>query len=454
MESQMPQILCWDGKNAFSEALLEQLKIKGLVVTCVPVDELLAKVVKGEYDGVVLNFSEEPTPIESALIQELKEIDDQIPIFVLAPQASVATAVEFMKQGIADFLILPAGAETLGDRLLHQAHRYRLTRRVYQMEPMLQPVGNFMGIVGQSESMLQLFETIETVAKTKATVLILGESGVGKELVAAAIHHLSTRNTHRFIDINCGAIPHELLENELFGHERGAYTGAERRYIGSFERAQGGTLFLDEICEMDLALQAKILRVLQEKHFFRVGGNEEVEVDVRVIAATNRNIEQEVKAGRFREDLYYRLNVIPMTVAPLRERRADIPLLAKHFLIRYAREQEKIMHEIHHEAIEALVSYDWPGNVRELENTIQRVVALYNDSTVKLKHLPLEIRKKRKVIEIKSSETKISPLEEVEKAAIAEALRHLEGNMVMAAKLLNIGQATLYRKVRKYGIER
>ncbi|MFO1518461.1 MAG: sigma-54 dependent transcriptional regulator [bacterium] len=296
------------------------------------------------------------------------------------------------------------------------------------------------------------------MAKSKATVLILGESGTGKELVAKAIHSLSDRSKNKFIDLNCGAIPKELLENELFGHEKGAYTSADRRYIGSFERANGGTLFLDEICEMDLPLQVKLLRVLQERSFLRIGGSEKIDIDVRIVAATNRNIQEEVHAGRFREDLYYRLNVVPIVMPPLRERREDIPLLAKHFLNIYSSRNDKLFIDFHPDVVDALMSYDWPGNVRELENVIERVIVLHNDSQVKMKHLPDSfqglLKKEWKGASSPSaSASLILPLKDLERRAIEQAMKKYKSNIGKVAKALEIGQATLYRKLNKYKLK-
>ena len=307
--------------------------------------------------------------------------------------------------------------------------------------------------------MQEIFQTIQLVAKTGATVLILGESGTGKELVARAVHYHSTRVGRKFIDINCGAIPRELLENELFGHERGAFTGAERRYLGCCERADGGTLFLDEISEMDPVLQVKLLRFLQERSFMRIGGNESIKVDVRIIAATNKNLEKLVQEGKFREDLFYRLNVVPILMPPLRDRSEDIPLLAKHFLENFSHKNEKIFIDFSAEALQALMAYEWPGNVRELENAIERVVVLNNDTKVKLPHLPdfmqtVDQSAKRPAVPavLKKEGGGVVPLEVMERYLIEEALRQCTGNVAEAARKLQIGQATMYRKIKQYGL--
>jgi transcriptional regulator with PAS, ATPase and Fis domain len=308
--------------------------------------------------------------------------------------------------------------------------------------------------------MREIFNMIRMVAKSNATVLVTGESGTGKELVAKAVHNLSDRRKKKFLDINCGAIPRELLENELFGHEKGAYTGADKRYLGSCERAHEGTLFLDEISEMDPLLQVKLLRFLQERSFMRIGGNESILVDLRVIAATNRDISVDVESGRFREDLFYRLNVVPIHIPPLRERRDDVPILSKHFLGKYVEKNDKIFLDFTPQAMEILMAYDWPGNVRELENIIERVVVLNNDSRVKVSHLPVQIQKRSEELSGGPSDPsmapldgqRIIPLDMVEKYAIEVALKRCLGNVSEAARKLKIGQATLYRKIKQYDL--
>jgi DNA-binding NtrC family response regulator len=365
-----------------------------------------------------------------------------------------------MKNGAADCLRFPLNQERLQIAVSNAVRLYNLTKRIYLLENQAGWRGVFDDIVGRSQKMQEVFQLISTVAKSNATVLILGASGTGKELVAKAIARHSPRAREPFIDINCGAIPKELLENELFGHERGAYTGADKRYIGCCERAHRGTLFLDEICEMDPLLQVKILRLLQERTFNRVGGNEPMTVDIRFIAATNRDIMQEVKRGVFREDLFYRLNVVPIVIPLLKERIEDVPLIAKHFLEKFSTKNEKVFVDIDPSAMECLMKYDWPGNVRELENVIERVVVLHNDSKIKVKHLPPSLQKF--VAESKQSRPaafkfddgqKILPLEQIEKYAIEAALAKCMGNIGSAADQLKIGQATLYRKIKQYGLK-
>ena len=396
------------------------------------------------------------------LVEQVRASDDNLPVVVVARDRALENAVAAMRAGAYDYLSYPADGEKLRHSISNAMRLYGLTKRVFLLESQMGWRGSLDDMVGASPQMQEIFQMIRMVAKSNATVLITGESGTGKELVARAIHRHSARTRSPSIDINCGAIPRELLENELFGHERGAYTGADRRYIGSCERADGGTLFLDEISEMDPLLQVKLLRFLQERSFTRVGGNDPIKVDVRIVTATNRDIAREVSEGRFREDLYYRLNVVPIHIPPLRERREDIPLLAKHFLEKYSSKNEKIFLDFAPQALEAMVGYGWPGNVRELENIVERVVVLNNDSRVKLAHLPPFVQESRQCashsVEMADASMapmdggRILPLDLVEKYAIEAALKRCLGSVSEAARKLKVGQATLYRKIRQYGL--
>ncbi len=414
-------------------------------------------------DCVVLLIENPDTQGTIELIDGLKGMDDNLPVLVLTRSKSAENAVAAMKAGAFDYLMMPVEMEKIHNVINNAIRLYTLIKRVYLLENQVNTQTALGSIIGQSPQMLEIFNMIRMVGKSNATVLIIGESGTGKELVAQAIHDFSLRKKNIFLDINCGAIPRELLENELFGHERGAYTGADKRYIGSCERAEGGTLFLDEISEMDPLLQVKLLRFLQERSFMRIGGNESISVDVRIVAATNRAIEDEVKNGNFREDLYYRLNVVPIHVPPLRDRKEDIPLLAKHFLDKYTAKNNKIFLDFSADALEYLIRYEWPGNVRELENIIERVVVLNNDSRVKVDHLPEQI-KNAPQSEIAESDYveasmapldggRIIPLELVEKYAIESALKRCLGNVSETARKLQIGQATLYRKIKQFALK-
>jgi Nif-specific regulatory protein len=308
-------------------------------------------------------------------------------------------------------------------------------------------------IIGQSDRMQEVFEIIHRISPSKATVLLLGESGTGKELVAKAIHYMSPLSKGPFIKFNCASIPEGLLESELFGHEKGAFTGATTVRKGRFELANNGTIFLDEIGDLPLGLQPKILRILQEREFERVGGEKTIKVNVRIIAATSRNLEQLVKEGRFREDLYYRLNVIPIMLPPLRERREDIPLLIEHFLMRFNRENHKSV-KINPDVIDLLMEYDWPGNVRELENTIERLVIMSKEDTITAMDIPSNIKNHilKQKISVKEIDTLPTTLFEIEKAKIIEALKKTNGNQAKAARLLGLTQRQIGYKIKKYKI--
>jgi len=409
-------------------------------------------------ESVVFYMDNIPREGTNHIFELIRVYDDNLPFLVITQSKTLEEAVAIMKAGAYDYFSLPLDKSKLVHSMTNAIRLYGLTKRVFLLESQMGWKDSFDDMIGASPCMREVFGLIQMVAKSNATVLVLGGSGTGKELVAKAIHRHSARCHKMFLDINCGAIPRELLENEMFGHERGAYTGADRRYIGSFERAHGGTIFLDEISEMEPKLQVKLLRFLQERAFNRVGGAEAINVDVRIVAATNQDLTKFVEEGRFREDLYYRLNVVPIVLPPLRERPDDIPLLAKYFLQKISLKNEKIFLDFAPQVIEAFLSYDWPGNVRELENVIERIVVLNNDTRVKINHLPpvmREISKKTTMPFVSSlapDEQKIIPLDLVERYAIETALHHCMGNVAEAARKLKIGQATLYRKIKEYGL--
>ncbi len=408
---------------------------------------------------VVLLYCE-GIPLEKGrqMLARFREKDEALPIIFMSQTKDVNEAVEIMKGGAFDYIQIPPDLDKLKISVGRAIKSGDIQKRLKLLETQVGWEGRLDDIVGSSPQMQEVFQLIQTVAKSNATVLIIGESGTGKELVAKAIHRHSERAQNKFIDINCGAIPKELLENELFGHERGAFTGADRQYIGSCERANGGTLFLDEVSEMDPSLQVKLLRVLQERSIVRIGGSEKVDIDIRIVAATNKDLRAEVAKGTFREDLYYRLNVVPIHLTPLRMRREDVPPLAQFFLDRFSEENKRKFKGFLPEAMEALVNYDWPGNVRELENNIERVVVLHDDSRVRPSHLPRFIlnSEKKPAADLPSVDQeyqKILPLHIVEQYAIEGAVKRCRGDIIAAAKKLEIGQATLYRKIKKYGIK-
>lgn len=449
-----------EGAKAPSE-LMAVLKDNSWAVEAVRLRDARKAVRTMQPDCVVFAVDDAARAEIAGTVAVLKGYDESLPLIAVAKTASLESAVDVMRAGAVDFVTMPVERERLVKSVAHSVRVYGLSKQVFLLKRRVELSTGIDEMVGQSPVMHDVYGAIKMVARSDASVLVLGESGTGKELVAKAIHRLSPRNKKRFIDINCGAIPRELLENELFGHERGAYTGADQQYIGSCERADGGTLFLDEISEMDPSLQVKLLRFLQERSFTRVGGVELIDVDVRVVAATNRDLEKEVKAGRFREDLYYRLHVVPILMPPLRDREEDVSILAAHFLEKYATKYERVFHEFTNEALNALASYSWPGNVRELENIIERVVVLYDDASVRLEHLPEHVRDARvpagnlqmKEQLVPTEMQHIIPLKLVERYAIEAALARCLGNVAEAAQKLKISQATLYRKIKQYDLK-
>jgi two-component system response regulator PilR (NtrC family) len=326
------------------------------------------------------------------VLRAAKDVSRDVVVFMMTAYASTSTAVEAMRHGAVDYFTKPFNMDELRLKVRQHLEARWLKQENVLLKKVLHTRYEFSNIIGRSEAMLDVFRMVETVAKTNSTVLITGESGTGKDLVARAVHYNSLRHDHPFVALNCGGVPETLLESELFGHMRGAFTGADANKKGLVEVAQRGTIFLDEIGEMSPAMQVKLLRVLQDRRFRRLGGTEEVQADIRVIAATNQHLPTAVKEGRFREDLFYRLNVIPIPLPPLRERRDDIELLAEHFLQKYAERMQKAVGSISHEALALLQAYEWPGNVRELENTIERAVALEQSPAVLADSLPACVR--------------------------------------------------------------
>jgi len=344
-----------------------------------PVDLLLSDIKMPDVTGV-------------EVLRAAKEINRDIVAFMMTAYASTSTAVEAMRLGAVDYFTKPFSMDELRLKIRQHLETHRLKQENVLLKKALNTRYEFSNIIGRSDVMLDVFRMVETIAKTSSTVLITGESGTGKDLVARAIHYNSLRGEFPFVALNCGGVPETLLESELFGHMRGAFTGADSNKKGLIEVAERGSIFLDEIGEMTATMQVKLLRVLQDRRFRRLGGTEEVQADIRVIAATNQDLQKMVADGRFREDLFYRINVIPMHLPPLRDRREDIPLLAEHFLAKYAEQMQKPLHGISHEAIALLQAYGWPGNVRELENVIERAVALEKSAAVLPDSLPAVVR--------------------------------------------------------------
>ncbi|HEX4824659.1 MAG TPA: sigma-54 dependent transcriptional regulator [Candidatus Polarisedimenticolaceae bacterium] len=393
-----------------------------------------------------------------------REIDPEIGVLMITGHGSVESAVDAMKRGAEDYLTKPVDVFELRKRASAIVEKRLLSRRVVELESRL--VEKFGSLVGHSKPMEALFRQMDLVSPTRSNVLIVGESGTGKELVANALHDNSPRKDARFLPINCAAIPAEILESELFGHERGSFTGATGRKIGKFELADRGTLFLDEIGELPLDMQVKLLRVLETREFMRVGGTENIRVDIRLVAATNADLEAAVERGAFRSDLYYRLKVVTLRIPPLRERREDIPLLATHFLTAFAKENEREGMKFAPEAMRALMEARWEGNVRELRNLVESLVVLTPTVEIGLQDLPDELRATQTSTgpaELDAATaTRPAPpatppgavltMDEIERRAILAALERTGGNRTQAAEMLGIGLRTLQRKLKEYKV--
>jgi DNA-binding NtrC family response regulator len=384
------------------------------------------------------------------LLGKLKSTTEpDVEVVVMTAFGAVETAVAAMRAGAADYLTKPLNIEELLLVLDRALERCRLRRETTQLREQLKNRYSFSSIIGAAPEMQQLFKSIAQIAPSRATVLLSGESGTGKELVAAAIHHSSNRCDRPFVKLHCAALAESLLESELFGHERGAFTGAERRREGRFELADGGTLFLDEIGEISSATQVKLLRVLQEREFERVGGNQTLKVDVRVIAATNRDLKEMVQRGEFREDLFYRLNVINVHLPPLRQRVGDVPALALHFAKRFSEDNAKAVTKISDRALSLLAAYTWHGNVRELENVIERAVVLADGDTIEVNHLPPEL-----AADSGSGTTPMIPgstMADLERHAILATLEACGGSTSKAADVLGISVRKIQYKLQEYG---
>ena len=385
----------------------------------------------------------------------IKTYNPAIPVIIMTAYSSVETAVEALKKGAYDYLTKPLDFDELRLAMERAMDHSQLKEENRLLRETLGSHFDRQNIIGRSTAMVKLLETVAQVAPSEATVLITGDSGTGKELIAGAIHFNSPRKDGSFVKVNCAAITETLLESELFGHEKGAFTGAHRLKEGRFRQADGGSLFLDEVSEMSLGMQVKLLRALQEREITRVGGEEVIKVDVRVIAATNKDLIQEIESERFREDLYYRLNVVTLNVPLLRERKEDIPLLAQHFLSTFAEKNRKQIKGFTPQAMDQLLKYDWPGNVRELMNAVERAVVLSRSEYLDEQDLPLVIKDALSDEEKSPSRDAVPadlPLEDVEKATILKTLESTDGNKSEAARRLGITRKTLHKKLKKYGM--
>ncbi|MGB9904115.1 MAG: sigma-54-dependent transcriptional regulator [Desulfotomaculales bacterium] len=446
----VPKILIIDDEQHLCWALEKAMRQEGYNAVCAFNGKSGLELIKKEAPSLVILDLKMPEMDGLEVLKKAKEIQPRLPVIILTAHGTIETAIEAMKMGAADYLTKPFDLEELKIIIKQNLLVSQLVTEVNFLRAEL--ARKYTDIIGESKAIREVKNMIERVARSNATVLITGESGTGKEVAAITIHQKSLRKDGPFVTVNCAALPEQLLESELFGHEKGAFTGAVARKLGRFELADRGTIFLDEITEMPLSMQAKLLRVLQEKAFERVGGTETLYVDVRVIAATNRNLEKAIEEGKLREDLYYRLNVFQIHMPPLRERKEDIPLLARYFVEKFR--PTYLVGKISAEAMELLVRYHWPGNIRELQNVIERAAIICQGNEILPEHLPKEllaVQKPPAGAIIYFPDQGIC-LEEVEKELILKALEKTGGNQTKAAQLLGITRSALLYRSQKYGI--
>jgi DNA-binding NtrC family response regulator len=449
------RILIIDDEAGIRDSLETLLILEGFRIDLAPDGNAgLDLLTRNSYDLLLLDLA---LPGESGidLLPRIKSLVPDLPVIMITAYGTVGNVVDALRAGASNFVQKPWDNEKLLADIRAAIGMHKAEQQVVQLKRTLKQRTSFESIVGKSEPMLKLFDLVSQVAPSRSTVLIQGESGTGKELIAKAIHAHSQRKDKPFIPVNTGAVPSELLESTLFGHERGAFTSAVAAKKGLFEVADGGTLFLDEIGTMRMDMQAKILRVLQDKRFMHVGGTQEIQVDVRIVAATNVNLEQAVKEGRFREDLFYRLNVIALELPPLRGRKEDIPLLANHYLKFYAEENGFAPPELAHESLRLMMDYEWPGNVRELENAMERGVVLSNGPTLTPDLLPAQLRGSTystALLEDKADSSLFDVMEEIERRIIADRLERCNWNQTETAEYFRVPLSTLNQKIKRLNI--
>lgn len=447
-------ILIADDEKNIREGLAMDLELEGF--DCVLASDGLEawNIINKQPIDLVVSDLRMPGITGEELLKRISGSYPMLPVVILTGHGTIESAVDAMRDGAVDFLTKPVNLDRLNmlvKRSLANRDLYDQHQQLQQELDQLKKRTKYDRIIGKSQKIVRLMEVVQQIAPTKASVLITGESGVGKELIADAIHDLSTRADGPFVKVHCAALTESLLESELFGHEKGSFTGAISQKKGRFELANGGTIFLDEIGEIDAATQVKLLRVLQEKQFERVGGETTITVDVRVVSATNKNLQEEIAKGNFREDLYYRLNVVQIEVPPLRERKEDIALLMTDFLETFSTENGKQIEGFSSRARNALYKYDWPGNIRELRNCIESSVVMARGNMIELEDLP-------PVVSSAETEAQLSlpvgiTLQEAEKELIVNTIAHCSGNKTKAAEVLGIGRKTLHRKLQEYQID-
>ena len=455
-----PRILVVDDERSMRELLAIVLRREGYEVLLAENGRSAIDLLEREPVDILISDIKMPDLSGVDVLRAAKRIDQDILGIMITAFASTESAVEAMRLGACDYLSKPFDIDLLKMKVREKIENRQLRQENVLLKRSLGLAHQFSNIIGRSEAMLAVFKMIETVARTNSTILLTGESGTGKGLVAQAIHFHSLRRDKPMVSLNCGAMPENLLESELFGHMRGAYTGADSNKKGLLEVAEKGTVFLDEIGEMSAVMQVKLLRVLQERRFRRVGGLEELTADIRVVAATNQDLARLIAEGRFREDLFYRINVIPIALPPLRERREDIGLVAEHFLAKYADQMGKQITGISHQAMELLAQHDWPGNIRELENVIERAVALEASPTILPDSLPANVRgdgppaAQAPVDGLPESGFDLEAhVKDIERGYIAEALKRAGGNLTKAGKLLGLEFRQVRYLVKKYNLK-
>jgi DNA-binding NtrC family response regulator len=443
----LPKVLIADDERHIAEGLQMLLTEEGYDVdTATDGRKAWEKVSSGDF-GLVLADLKMPKMDGLELFAQMREAGVESEIIIITGKGTVVSAVEAMRHGAYDYMTKPLDVERLKALIPKALDKYQVKTANRELQKRLESMSRYADMLGQSESMIRIYHIIEAVAPSSASVLIVGESGTGKELVAQAIHNKSNRKKGPFVALNCGAFPREILENELFGHEKGAFTGAINEKPGAFEQADGGTLFLDEVAEMEPDIQVKFLRALEQRAFRRLGGKKEVEVDIRVVAATNKNIEEALRDGKLRDDLYHRLAVIPLHLPPLRERGSDVQLLAEEFLRRFAKEQGKSVSSLSEGALEYISTYRWPGNVRELKNSIERAVILARGPTIEVADLqPRHLAYDETEVHISVG----TSLADTERQLTLKTFAFTSGDHRKTARILGVSQKVLKEKLQKY----
>jgi two-component system response regulator AtoC len=449
MATEGTSILVVDDEEIVRESLGGWLEKDGYQVETAPDGASALAKLKAKKRTIMIVDLKMPGMDGLQVLEEAKKLQSDLSVVIMTAYATVDTAVAAMKSGAYDYLVKPFDPEEMSLMMQKIVSQQTLVRENTVLRQALRKEFRFRDLLSKSPAMQSVFELARTAARSNSTILVLGESGSGKEVLARAIHAESPRAEMPFVAVSCAALTESLLESELFGHERGAFTGAVARRKGKFEAADGGTLFLDEVGDIGPKLQLDLLRVLEERRFHRVGGNDPIDVDVRIIAATNRDLRKAVAEGRFREDLFYRLNVIPILIPPLRERREDIPLLVENFVERLAYEMKKKLEGLAPDAMAAIMGHDWPGNVRELRNVLERGAVVAVGTQIQVSDLGLPARG-----EAPPRPGTMASLEEVERRHVAAVLAHTGGNVSQSARILGIDRVTLYNKMKKWGLRR